>query len=186
MYPAQGLIDGLFTVADLPDQIAFSSDGGDVLNKIDPPVPAFGAEGITMYYGLAGEGVGIEDATGGWVYFIDGGINPDVILNPACLFSDSNDPQTPPFDVFEDAYTVQIVSGESAGTYIVTRRSLCVWSEALDGDDPSGARIIAGSLPNGTMLWEVKDGGGAYLKTGNLNSPVGNYGIPTTGAIVSE
>jgi hypothetical protein len=184
MYSAQGLIDGLFTVADLPDQIALRSDGGDVLNKIDPPVPASGVEGITMYYGLAGEGVGIEDATGGWVYFIDGGVNPDVIFNPACLFSDSNDPQTPPFDVFEDTYTLTSIYG----SIVVTRVSLCRWESP---PVEIGSLDLGGALeyypinpmegqPSPAWIAGMNNGqamspAGGEKTSPNLSSPVGTY-----------
>jgi hypothetical protein len=174
MYSAQGLIDGLFTVADLPNQIAMRSDGGDVLGKIDPPVPAFGAEGITMYYGSAGEGVGIEDATGGWVFFIDGGINPDAIFNPACLFSDANVPQTPPFDTFADSYQV---AGDG-GAVTVTRISLCRWegfgNQGIASltfrntdDDGAPAQKWSASIETGSG----QQGG----QKSNQSSPVGTY-----------
>ena len=186
MYPAQGLIDGLFTVADLPDEIAMSSNGGDVLSKINPPVPAFGADGITMYYGLAGEGVGIEDATGGWVFFQDGGINEDVIVPPACLFSDTNIPQTPPFDVFEDTYTLTSIDG----SIVVTRVSLCRWELTVEVGSPN----LGGSLeyfpinpvegqPSPAWAVGMNDGQGGSPAGGektspNLASPVGTYTYP--------
>ncbi len=88
-------------------------------------------------------------------------------------------------DEFADTYTVQILSGDSPGTYTVTRRSVCVWSESLDGEEPSGVRMFGGSLANGTMVWEVRYSDGSDGKSGDLNSPVGNYGTPTTRATVS-
>jgi hypothetical protein len=88
-------------------------------------------------------------------------------------------------DDFEDTYTVTVLFGDSFGTYTVTRRTTCVWSEFADGDDFGGVRIIGGSLPDGTMIWSVEDGGGDEAKSGDLNSPVGDYGIPTTRIVVS-
>jgi hypothetical protein len=121
-----------------------------------------------------------------WVGSSAGWTGVDNLTGGFCLLEESSSETNSLYDDFEDTYTVEILFGDSAGTYTVTRRTTCVWSEFAEGEDFGGVRIIGGSLPDGTMLWEVGDGGGAYFKSGNLNSPVGNYGIPTTGAIVSE
>ena len=116
--------------------------------------------------------------TTGWANLGAGGLG-------FCLLVE--DPQFQAFtDDFSDNYEVEILFGDSAGTYTVTRRSLCVWSEFFEDDEVGGVKLVAGSLPDGTMIWLVEDSGGDSAKSGTLDSPLGDYGIPTTLAIVSE
>jgi hypothetical protein len=172
MYPAIGLVNGNYTYEDLPDELY-----APFLNLTYTRVTPYDDGPQTVYYEAppqSGEPQRIVIEDGEW--------NSGSLASASgpCLVTDLLIE-----DTFEDTYTVQILSGDFAGTYMVIRRSLCVWSDTLDGEEPSGVSIIAGSLSNGTMLLEVRDSGGAYFKNGNLNSPVGNYGIPTTRAIVS-
>jgi hypothetical protein len=88
-------------------------------------------------------------------------------------------------DDFEDTYNVEILNPQNSGNYIVTRRTTCIWSESEEDGEPSGLILTGGSAGNGQMLWSVGDEFGGF-KSGDLNSPVGDYGIPTTAAIVTE
>jgi hypothetical protein len=189
MYPAQGIVDEIFSWEDLPENLTAEilTDSG-VLNfsytKLSPPAePLITINGLVYYVedNSAELNSGDENVLylnnddNQWRIWI-GATEP---TNNNCLINDVVS------DTFADIYSVELLSGE-VGVYTVTRRSLCVWSETLDGEEPSGVLIIAGSLPNGTMIWEVRSGDGADAKSDNLNSPVGSYGIPTTRSIVSE
>jgi hypothetical protein len=189
MYPAQGLTDGLYTVQDLPDELEmYYSDG---VNFDGPTIVSHNGDGTYGEFNEVGSAnpaaIAISFAGDEWItsYFQ---------LDPStdCLIKtlEADDPPSLSrtnvwvFDRFEDTYTVEILFGDSAGTYTVTRQSLCVWSEFFEDDEPGGVRIIAGSLPDGTMNWSVEDSGGSSAKSGTLDSPLGDYGIPTTRATV--
>jgi len=127
-----------------------------------------------------------------WVGSSAGWTGVDNLTGGFCLLEESSSETNSLYDDFEDTYTVEILFGDSAGTYTVTRRTTCVWSEFAEGEDFGGVRIIGGSLPDGTMSWSAGafQGGQADqgFKLGDLNSPDGNYGdfgTTTTLIIVS-
>jgi hypothetical protein len=137
-YPAQALVDGLYTYQDLPDAIDIDSIE---FTKLDPP-QSIG--GVNQYYiNTYGEYLGIESMPSDSVWAYEGG-------NNACLLNDSGWE-----DQFADSYTVTPNIGDSASPTVVTRISPCVWR----GTDTCGNFVYLsyGSNPNGgqDIMWNV-------------------------------
>jgi len=173
-YPAQALVDGLYTYEDLPDAIDIE---GLEFTKLDPP-QFLG--GVTIYYIYpnnedfnleGGYSLNINDFTSGSFWASDFG-------QDFCLLNDATYK-----DQFADTYTV---SGEPLGSVTLTRVSLCLWT-GLDScgntvflelfADPDDGRIwylefphyISPCVLSETLIRSVEN-------IGYGNTPVGGYG----------
>jgi hypothetical protein len=200
MYPAQGLTDGLYTTADLPDEIVMYY--GDGTNFEGPTT----ASKSGNQYAAANILVELEPAGMEWIksYFQ---LSPGTF----CLIdgleqelSSFGDTYVLVFDNFEDTYTINT----NSGSVVVTRESLCIWS----GFDVCGAKwqlvygdasTLAGGLPVSTqeLRWNIitaevnnpcedapdYGNGIGWKNDGENNTPVGNYpnGPIPEGATVS-
>lgn len=154
MYPAQALVDGLYTADDLPDEIFVISSLGNIVLPVDRSGP-IGDRGIKYYYGdIGGEEVSVSLNTDLTEAIWLGSAEVDTI--GGCLISklEIDDPGGPTLDQFADTYTV---SGPTSGT--VTRESICVWR---------GAGL---TLTNFGYQWRVNGNN----KTGFQNTPAGSY-----------
>lgn len=160
MYPAQALLDGLYTWNDLPDEII----GPDSLiwNKLPEPP--------SLSYAIAYES---EDNFNGEQTIT---LDPDFEIWSAIAGTETNacliDPQGWGFDdTFSDTYEIQFLNpneGQSAAT--VTRVSLCVW------EDPANGVSLEYQNIGGEPVWLVDSALGSYSKNGFQNSPEGVYG----------
>jgi hypothetical protein len=190
MYPAQALFDGLYSVADLPDEILVTQ----ILLELDQTLftktgdnqnfyTGIGVGGNTIsvvidsYDGLNGETVYV------WALDFSGELFA-INTNPFCLiFSPEVEGGTGTEDQFADTYTV---SGGELGPIQVTRVSLCLWG----GTDSCGnkAQLIYLEDPFNGKLWfvDVPQYGEPCVrfdvlqgeKIGLQNTPVGGYGNP--------
>ena len=175
-YPAQGFVDGLYTVDDLPDEIIFTKASIDL---IDVLLTKTGGS-ISFYEGYYGANLLSVKILGSvWILFAFGeefGLSS----RPECLFV-TNDEFDGSFDTFADSYTV---SGGPLGAITVTRVSLCLWT-GLDScgntaslellEDSFNGKLWFVSVPNYILPCVVFD----VLQGENIgfgNTPVGSYG----------
>lgn len=200
MYPAQALVDELYTVDDLPDEIFVISSLGNIVLPVDRSGP-IGDRGIKYYYGdIGGEEISVSlntDLTEArWL----GSAEVDTI--GGCLISklEIDDPGGPTLDQFADTYTVASCSYAPVVGASVTRVSLCVWQGTyLDPGNPfadgpqniyliycPGNSIVCGGeiFENGSGIEvpyfysaiDIGGSGGFFSKkTPNSNTPAGNY-----------
>jgi hypothetical protein len=178
MYPAEALEKGLYSVADLPDEILVTNlnFGLDdtVFNKT-------GNSGI-FYTGTASNGspvdvklftffnlVGIEKTF--WRIHLSSD-STNLSFTPECLISPSLDESPFTKDTFANTYTATSPGGES---YILTRVSLCVWI----GPEPDLYNLQyfddSASEPlrcKWAFIDSIKDAGQFQ------NTPTGNYTQP--------
>ena len=180
-YPAQALLDGLYTYEDLPDAIDIDFIE---FTKLDPP-QFIG--GVTQYYiNSDGEYLGIEDQTPDSVWAYEGG-------NNACLLNDAGWE-----DQFADSYTVTYDSDITclSVSSTVTRESLCVWKGIADDGTTITLEIEFGSFSD-LYAWTTnapncggnRRGIGMPFdqdnNLGRLNTPLGNYEDEiTTGSVI--
>jgi len=178
-YPAQGLIDGLYTEQDLPDQILVYVD--DELNY--GPADRVGQEFVWTF---VIEGVPIPakikinpdvifDAGAAWALELDGQFTfgPEVCT---CLFGVCF-PEYGAEDTFADTYTVErrteTLTGPPDATFTITRESLCRWC----GFDPllESTICLEYNAPTfaGQGHWSI--GGFGEAPPRNNSSPAGNY-----------
>jgi hypothetical protein len=161
MYPAQGLLDGDYTAADLPDSVLIF--GTDTYTK----------NGSTYESGNSTlEAVIFPEGTNGrWAFFLDGDEIGD--RGQPCLIA-PDDAQAVT-DFFEDTYEVNFLTDK---TVTVTRESLCSWfgQQTIDGF------VYEASLAynDATYSWEAgfstQDVGSSLnTKDGDQNTPVGSY-----------
>jgi hypothetical protein len=183
-YPAQDLLDGVYSWEDLPDTIIIEEKS---LNKLSPPQEFQDRLAYYLAEGSDPVGSGDEDViainTDGdqstWFNYIQGGINGGGF----CLLDEFWN------DDFADTYTVEVFGFTPAylsGTYSLVRRSLCVWSELIDPDDNVPSGLVLSMPQNLSPQWILEDGNqGTTGKNGAQNSPVGEYGALTVNAIIS-
>jgi hypothetical protein len=171
MYPADQLGVG-YAADDLPDKIKFV--GGEFA-KNNPPLEFTNDPNVLIYYGFAGEGVGISGGEGLWRQFVDfGGTD-----GARCLIGDIGGSSFT--DNFADAYTADLVGR------VVERKSLCVWEdggfvlvyttpESIDAFDVFGGYTgpLYKWVAQGKFL-QPDEGGGFWVKDDPQNSPVGTY-----------
>jgi hypothetical protein len=184
MYPAQALFDGLYTADDLPDEVLYN-DGSrpptvlqktlnpELVGGVGYPWPQDGSDDAGIYFIVVDDG---GDPIS-WAFGDDRGegtlpclIQGDGNLNPNNDLSE---------DQFADTYTVTINPPDNnAGTYTVTRRSICVWSTQVEeSGEPAGLKlsyidaVIGGGF---AYTWEIELDT-SYIKDGFANTPTGNY-----------
>ena len=183
MYPAQALVDGLYTVDDLPDQVLYS-DGfrpDTILQKTLNPALVLGVGYIWPQDGSDDAGLFFIVVNDGadpivWQFGDDGGEGGNECLITSDLTKDQ----------FADSYT--ITYPPTPISVVVTRISLCVWR----GNDACGRPwylmygdqepFVAGN-PYSWHIWMAIDEGdpcGDFQqpiasKTGFQNTPVGSY-----------
>ena len=180
-YPAQDLLDGVYSWEDLPDTIIIE---GKSLNKLSPPQEFQDRLAYYLAEGSDPVGSGDEDViainTDGdqstWFNYIQGGINGGGF----CLLDEFWN------DDFADTYTLYVAGWTGADifdeTFTLTRRSLCTWTTSLDEEtgDPSGIVLYmpgSGSFESDFRKeWILEaEGGGSVLKEPFQNSPIGDY-----------
>lgn len=106
MYPAQGLVDAIYTADDLPDDVTV--DG-----------TSFPRSGTT--YGNTTNGVIFEEDV--WTKYTNG-----TRSERPCLIQGGVE------DQFADSYTLAyIITDENIGSTTITRQSLCVWTGNAGG-----------------------------------------------------
>jgi hypothetical protein len=171
-YPAVAFAQGLYTADDLPDEVTIA---GVLAYKQEGGFPRYVSDDGDFFISDPSEDNPPEDAL--WGVTIFGQSQFDL----SCLIS-SYEGSAPlgVEDTFADTYTVTIFSPiDNAGTYTVTRRSLCVWSsEVEESGEPSGVILFYADgpiLPGIGFTWELNFSSIFQLKDGNANTPVGNY-----------
>jgi hypothetical protein len=188
MYPAADVESGLITSEDLPDQIEVTYpvafDGSRIFNKT----------GLEYNFEAENARVFVDDffVSGNYAWRfqigIGGNIDIDAFLNvdnPKCLIRvpevDGLDGAS---DLFADTYTVYVngLADVFDETFLVIRRSLCVWSSDVDEGEPSGVVLTAPQSFSPKWVLEVADVGQA--KDDPQNSPIGLYG--NQGTEISE
>jgi hypothetical protein len=178
MYPAQAFVDGIYTVHDLPDALDYSGTNAPVtLNKLNTPEQSNYFDGIAYFrgeYEFSGEqeivDLGIQDG----VWALGDSLNDQARTTPLCLIDDFRTE-----DQFADTYTVTInPPDDNAGTYTVTRRSICVWSTQVEeSGEPAGLKlsyidaVIGGGF---AYTWQIELDT-SYIKDGFANTPTGDY-----------
>lgn len=191
MYPAQALADGLYSANDLPDQIVFRwrEPGGPFINTvIDKSGSQYEIDVSTSFGTTTNIRVRVESNPSNpsvyfWQYQLSGPLFPssDSGSNPCLIRGDGG--LTPGNDriedQFADTYTVTInPPDDNAGTYTVTRRSICVWStQVQESGEPAGLKlsyidaVIGGGF---AYTWEIELDT-SYIKDGFANTPTGDY-----------
>jgi hypothetical protein len=188
MYPAQALVDGLYTVDDLPDEVQI---GPYILQKgVAQAVFPVQVEGA--FYGTISDGD--EEA---YIYLDNFAWNfgPAVGSGGQECLVDGNIVQ----DQFADSYTV---TGPPGGPVTVTRQGLCLWT----GSDTCGNGVILEFISDNDddeKVWFIgwvnyfelcitlDSSSGtkrAYAQGGDgIDTPVGNYyenvGRPPIGSV---
>jgi hypothetical protein len=174
MYPADQLGAG-YTIDDLPDKIKFV--GGE-FTKNNPPLVFTNDPNVLIYYGVAGEGVGIAGGEEVWRQFVDfGGTG-----GARCLIGDIGGSSFT--DDFADTYTVTV--GSTTGT--VTRESLCVWRGLTTDGCPIALSYDRGieeiEIDAAALKWAIRiiffdpdfgcSGSGSIFIKAVQNSPAGS------------
>ena len=194
-YPAQALVDGLYTVADLPDQVIYS-DGlrpDTILQKTLNPAlvlgvgyiwPQDGSDDAGLFFILLNDGA--DPIV--WQFGDDGGEGGNECLITSDLTKDN----------FANSYTVTSCSYEPVVGSVVSRISLCEWRGTYYDPDPyahnptpiyiaycpCSSDICGGSFMENEFGVEVPffyastgigDAGYLTKKTPHANTPEGNY-----------
>ena len=128
-YPSEALVDGLYLVADLPDEILLNNANLDLFDEIFTKTG-----GSVSFYEATQNGElmsvriktyidmqGIERSV--WI-LLAYGEEYGLSSNPFCLIS-GEDESNPSKDTFANSYTV---TGPPGGAVVVTRQSLCLWT----------------------------------------------------------
>jgi hypothetical protein len=168
MYPAQGLTDGFYTAADLPDSVLVSNVGL-ASGTYTKNGSIYERGNITLEAVIFPAGT-----TGRWAFFRDGDEEGD--RGEPCLIAPENTQSVT--DFFEDIYTVSY-SDPSIASTIVTRQSLCVWKGQTTFTPPAGpAQSLTVTLEytdnpddEDHLKWVVN----GDPKNGTQNTPVGSY-----------
>jgi hypothetical protein len=189
----------------LPDRIVFYNNLNQpfYIDKTEAPLDAESnvTEPYFVYYGIVGEGIGIEVGSGRWSVQQDFGF---LDIDAACLFFQLLPGEGESFvsdwyyDDFADTYMVDVFGEE----FEITRRELCRW----DNEEGTimGNQIFFGELIYNddvelenygwffSASFATVDGqGDAQMAGGKVefqNSPVGSYFDPlaNTTATISE
>jgi hypothetical protein len=181
MYPADQLGVG-YTIEDLPDKII--GEGGE-FTKNNPPIPFTPDPSVLIYYGFAGEGVGIADGEEVWRQFVDfGGTD-----GARCLIGNIGGSSF--IDDFADTYAVSSNLPQLASATVV-RTSLCQWEGIavytitdanVTVDIPVILVYSSNPVDEDYLKWKIEANRGFAIigkgsgtpKDGTQNTPVGNY-----------
>jgi hypothetical protein len=197
MYPAQALVDGLYSVADLPDQVIYS-DGfrpDTILQKTLNPALVLGVGYIWPQDGSDDAGLFFIVVNDGadpivWQFGDDGGEGGNECLITSDLTKDN----------FANSYTVTACSYPAVIGATVSRVSQCTWQGTfLDPENPyaNGPQSVwivycpgefqgcGGGLfenENGVEVpffysaFDIGGSGAVFAKkTPHANTPAGNY-----------
>lgn len=190
MYPAQGLIDGLYTENDLPDAVTVTAGyfnagqylvGNFVYNKsgatylpsqFPPPgsFPTFFGDLIATSF--------IDEESGPDPHYVWYLSNSFPQYGTACLIGPGyGAPVLQVNDQFADSYTFS-AAGMSPSSVVVTRRSLCRW-DFFEEDPEGGGRYwileyATDRRPDALWYFTIPSTFPVY-KIGLQNSPVGTY-----------
>jgi len=176
MYPAQALVDGLYTVDDLPDQVQI---GGYLLQKGGEALAVFPVQVDGAFYATLNE----EEA---YIYLDNfyWNFGPSVGAGAQECLVDGNIVQ----DQFADSYTLTYdsdITCESVSA-TVTRESLCIWRGIADDGTVITLEIEFGSFSD-LYAWTTnapncgghRRGVGTPFdrnaERGRLNTPIGNF-----------
>jgi len=200
-YPAQALVDRLYTYQDLPDTVLGTGIFGDdnvVMSRLNPPQPSIASSGTSYYRGLSSDGflvgIGLRDGLE-WV--------GTEVANEDAEFGECLISRLLIADQFAYSYTV---TGPPGGPVTVTRQSLCVWtgpdscgnevrleflSYAEDSDYPYwfiGWLEYFGPVGDCNALDSSSGVKDPYAQDGDgIDTPVGNYyenvGQPPIGSV---
>jgi hypothetical protein len=163
MYPAQGLIDGDYLAADLPDSVLVSGAGGGS-GTYTKNGSIYERLNVTLEAVIFPAGTNAR-----WAFFLDGDEVGD--RSAPCLITTEFTQQVT--DFFEDTYNYTVVfNGNTLQSGTITRDSLCVWTNK---DLPPG--FHKGILYNPeTYKFEILDPDEVTgEKTSPHNTPVGQY-----------
>ncbi len=184
MYPAAAFNSGQITIDDLPDTVLVG--GVFPLSKNNPPIDVFVnvETPFLIYYGVGGEGFGIENGEGPWKAQIDFGTG----IESLCLFTNVGSVGDWLGDDFEETYTVNVSGIEIPFSGTATRRSLCEWY--FEGDpntQESAISIFYYDGENSPLLNEISAQIGWYAILGEIstltrkddpqNGPFGTYNL---------
>jgi|LakMenE18May11ns_1017448.scaffolds.fasta_scaffold9519747_1 hypothetical protein len=193
MYSAQGLVNGDYTLDDLPEKIVANSDRGDgsfelTLNKSSSSLDAFfyfsDSQTDLVLVSLSTEPEPIWDV-GFQIY--DASLDPPIRsygFTSKCLIKgDGNLTQEDDLveDQFADEYNVEITGKDNFSlNATVTRNELCVWQYS---DGSTGVTLQFSDFLQKWIVDGLEDGGGLVnwatfgLKENPQNTPLGTYEV---------
>jgi hypothetical protein len=167
MYPAQGLLDGDYLAADLPDSVLVSIGSFSETYTKNGSIYEFDNSTLEPVIFPAG-------TNARWAFFLDGDEVGD--RSEPCLIAAENAQQVT--DFFEDTYTVSY-SNPSIASTSVTRQSLCVWEGQTTFTPPVGPAqsltVILEYTDNPDDEDHLKWAVNGDPKNGTQNTPVGSY-----------
>jgi hypothetical protein len=186
MYPAQALVDGLYSVADLPDEILLNNV---LLDLYDTVFTKTG--GSLSFYEATQNGELMSVRIKNYIDMTETERNVWVLLAygeefglssmPECLITEAQDEDSASKDTFADSYTITLDGGESA---VVTRQSICQWTAEIIDEEGTLVtwELVYLSLndpenPN-NYKWLISVQGLTTfggVKNDPQNSPVGDY-----------
>jgi hypothetical protein len=181
MYPAQGLIDGDYLAADLPDSVLVSGAGGGS-GTYTKNGSIYERLNVTLEAVIFPAGTNAR-----WAFFLDGDEVGD--RSAPCLITTEFTQQVT--DFFEDTYEVSDFDGIG---FTVERQSLCRWYGEYELPFPNEGFFNTCTLFYGGLLasensfelsrkWVILynyfgAGGSYYTKISPQNTPVGTYEDP--------
>jgi hypothetical protein len=173
MYPAQGLLDGDYTAADLPDSVLVSN-AGFASGTYTKNGSIYERGNVTLEAVIFPAGT-----TGRWAFFRDGDEEGD--RGEPCLIAPENTQQVT--DFFADGYDYDNAGVGQTG--FIERTSLCVWSDQLyyyAGNNPTLEFYYNGPLHRWIFIrtgLQQEEGGGVWEKDDPQNGPLGTYSPST-------
>jgi hypothetical protein len=170
MYPADQLGVG-YTAEDLPDEImwfinvnleqrfAWPKVGHKYVRQFCDDEECYEAE--------------IRVEGGQWLFGFDDNVPPAYWFSSNCLFQEGDEQGF--VDNFADTYTAYVNGPADVfdETFLVIRRSLCVWSSDVDEGEPSG--VVLTAPQSSSLKWVLDVFGFPQAKDDPQNSPIGLY-----------
>jgi hypothetical protein len=165
MYPAQGLLDGDYLAADLPDSVQVVVGVNTYTYTKNGSIFEFGNQSLRAVAGVV---------QGRWATFLDEDEVGD--RSQRCLIAPEDTVSVT--DFFEDTYTVSY-SDPSIASTSVTRQSLCVWEGQTTFTPPVGPAqsltVILEYTDNPDDEDHLKWAVNGDPKNGTQNTPAGSY-----------
>jgi hypothetical protein len=180
MYPAQAFYDERYTEDDLPNTLIINPFDLNATESVEVSRDGLIYGPYQFFEGYSQQVTifeNFENVGPRWVLEQTG---VGVLDDSPCLFqSFSNGVEVGPAgitDAFADTYTVYVngLADVFDETFLVIRRSLCVWSSDVDEGEPSGVVLTAPQSFSPKWVLAVADIGQA--KDDPQNSPIGLYG----------